>query len=195
MLQKNIIQKEYNNIKSSYDFLKANETYLIGSKGEETVINALSRLSDEYFVLNDINLRFHPALFWNKTGEYIKTCQMDHIVTGQTGIFVLETKNWTSSNIENKTDHLRWQVNRSGFALRSYIQDNYSSFLDRPEIFCVVVSISGKNAGWKLDRSIDAVSPNQLCDFILRMKPTLSDNEVKKFIEIVTKPHYQRPRF
>ena len=148
--KQSIIQKESNNIKSSYDFLKANETYLIGSKGEEAVIKALSFLSDEYYVLNDVNLRFHPALFWNKTGEWIKTCQIDHIVTGPTGIFVLETKNWTSSNLEKNSDRLRWQVNRSDFALRSYIQDNYSSFLDRPVLFYVVVSISGTNPELKL---------------------------------------------
>lgn len=193
--KQSIIQKESNNIKSSYNFLKANETYLIGSKGEEAVIKALSGLSDEYHVLNDVNLRFHPALLWNKTGEWIKTCQIDHIVTGPTGIFVLETKNWSSANFEKNSDRLQWQVHRSDFALRSYIQDNYSSFLDRPEIFYVVVSISGTNPDWRLDYSIDVVSLNQLCDFILRMKRTLSGDEVKKFIEIVTGLHYRRPRF
>ena len=193
--RQSVIQKESNDIKSSYDFLKANETYLIGSRGEEAVINALFHLSDEYHLFNNVNLRFHPALFWNETGEWIKTCQIDHIVAGPTGIFVMETKNWTSSNMEKKSDLLRWQVNRSGFALRSYIRDNYSSFLDRPEIFHVVVSISGMNPDWKLDYSIDVVSLNQLCDFILRVKPTLSEDAVKKFIEIVSRPHYQYPRF
>ena len=193
--KQSIIQKESNNIKSSYDFLKANETYLIGSQGEEAVINALSCLSDEFHVFNDINLQFHPALFWNVTGEWIKTCQIDHIVTGPTGIFVLETKNWSSSNFEKNSDRLRWQVHRSGFALREYIRDNYSSFLDRPDIFHVVVSISGKNPEWKLDYSIEILHPNQLCDFILRMKPSLSRDAVKKFIEIVTSPRYQRSRF
>src|SRR5208337_614733 len=44
--KQSLIQTELNNIKSSYDFLKANETFLIGSVGEEAVIDALSRLSD-----------------------------------------------------------------------------------------------------------------------------------------------------
>jgi hypothetical protein len=189
------IQKEFTNIKSSYDFLKANETYLIGSQGEETVIKALFYLSNEYYVLNDVNLRFHPSLFWNKTGEYIKTCQIDHIVIGPTGIFVLETKNWTPSFIEKNLDLLRWQVNRSDFALKSFILDNYSSFLDRPDIFYILVSVRDKKPEWKLDRFIDVVSPNLLCDFILRMKPTLTEDTMKKFIKIVTNPLYQRPRF
>ena len=46
--------------------------------------------------------------------------------------------------------------------------------------------MSEKNPAWKLDSSIDVVSPNQLCDFILRMKPTLSNDEVRKFIKIVS---------
>lgn len=185
-IKQSTIQKELQPIISSYDFLKAHETFLIGSKGEEAVIAALLQLSDDYHVLNDVNLRFKPALFWNKTGEYIKTCQIDHIVVGPTGIFVLETKNWTSSNLEKKSDLLRWQVNRSGFALRTCIRDKYSWILDPPKIFYVVVSMSGKNAEWNLDTFIDVVSLNHLRDYILKMKPSLSNDAVEKFINLVS---------
>jgi len=185
-IKQSTIQKELEPIKSSYDFLKAHEPFLIGSKGEEAVITALLQLSDDYHVLNDVNLRFKPALFWNKTGEKIYTCQIDHIVVGPTGIFVLETKNWSSLNIEKKSDEVQYQVDRSGFALRSYIRDHYSWILDPPKIFYAIVSMSRKNMEWKMDNFIDVVSPDQLCDYIQRMKPTLSDDAVKKFIDIVS---------
>jgi hypothetical protein len=187
-----IIQKECNKVKDSYDFLKENETYLYGSKGEEAVIKALSSLSDEYYVLNDVILQFQPALFWNKTGKHIKTCQIDHIVVGPTGIFVLETKNWTSQKIEKNSDKVQNQVDRVRFALPSYIRDYYSWILEGPEIFYVVVS---KNTDWKLDYTIKVVSSNQLCDYISSLKHTLSDDTMKKFIGIITQPQLQRKKF
>jgi len=85
--------------------------------GEEAGVSALSHLSDDFHIINDVHLNFRRALFWNKTGEYLKSCQIDHIVIGPTGIFLLETKNWKPSDIGTKSDKLIWQMNRSRFAL------------------------------------------------------------------------------
>jgi hypothetical protein len=190
-----IIQKERNNVISSYNFLKTNETFLIGAQGEEAVINALSRLPDEYHVLNDINLHFHRAIHWREMNEYIKNCQIDHLVVGPTGIFLLETKNWKSSDIEKNSDRLLWQVHRCGFALWSYNLDYYPWYEDRPTIRIVVVSLNSLNTGRKLDSDIDLLPPQQLCDYILGRKATLSETAVKKFIDIVSRPRYSRPKF
>ena len=107
------IKWECNNVVNSYNFLKTNEPFLIGAYGEEVVIGSLSHLPDEYHVINDVNLRFSPAIRWKETGEYIQSCQIDHIVVGPTGIFLLETKNWKSSNLEMNADVLVHQVRRS----------------------------------------------------------------------------------
>jgi len=55
-------------------------SYLSGLGGEKTVIKALSKLGDEYALLNDLMLR-------DRSGN------VDHVVLGPNGVFVIETKN------------------------------------------------------------------------------------------------------
>jgi hypothetical protein len=181
------IQRECDNASVSYQFLKAHESYLIGAYGEEAVISALSRLPDNFHVINDVHLKFPRALFWNKTGEHIKSCQIDHIVVGPSGVFLLETKNWKASDIGKKSDKLIWQMNRSRFALWSYILEYYPWSLERPEIHKLVVSLNNPVADLKLDRDIDVVSPKELPGYISRWKPILSNREITKFVGIVNK--------
>ncbi len=65
-----------------YYYLRKYRIYNGGWAGEQQVSKLLSRsLSDEYLLLNDIHLR-------NSSGD------IDHIVLGPNGVFVLETKNW-----------------------------------------------------------------------------------------------------
>ena len=64
-----------------YYYLRRYRIYKGGWAGEQQVSKLLSRsLSDEYLLLNDIHLR-------NSGGD------IDHIVLGPNGVFVLETKN------------------------------------------------------------------------------------------------------
>jgi hypothetical protein len=63
--------------------------YKGGRQGEKTVINTLTNnLNDEYYLIN---------------GAYLKGGggDIDHIVLGPTGVYVLETKNWSGKIICN----------------------------------------------------------------------------------------------
>ncbi len=66
-----------------YYYLRRYRIYKGGWAGEKQVTKLLnSRLNDDYFLLNDLHLR-------NGAGD------IDHIVLGPSGVFVLETKNWS----------------------------------------------------------------------------------------------------
>jgi len=67
---------------------KQQQSYQRGLVGEILVQDELKKLSDEYFLINDIVLK--------KSQENI-----DHIVIGPSGIFLIETKTW--ENLHNKT--------------------------------------------------------------------------------------------
>ena len=120
-----VIKNECNNVVRSYEFLKNNESFLIGADGEEYVMGILSQLPDEYHVINDVNLHFQKAIHWRERNEYIKNCQIDHIVVGPTGIILVETKNWKASDIELKSDKLTHQVRRASLALWYYLKHYY----------------------------------------------------------------------
>jgi hypothetical protein len=189
-----IIKNECNNVVSSYHFLKNNKSFLIGAGGEEFVISVLSQLPDEYHVINDVNLHFHRAIHWRERHEYIKNCQIDHIVVGQTGIFMLETKNWKASDVELKSDELKHQVRRSNLALWYYLKDYYWRN-EWPKIRNVIVSMKGSPSGLKLDKYIDVVTPHQLCRYITARQIALSEDAVKRLVDLITRPRYYRPRF
>jgi len=77
-----------------YYYLRKYRIYSGGWQGEKQVIKLLnSKLNDDYYLINDLYLR-------NGDGD------IDHVVLGPNGVFVLETKNW-SGNITCNGD--LWQ--------------------------------------------------------------------------------------
>ena len=180
------IQRERDNASVSYQFSQGTRIVLSGAFGEEAVVSVLSQLPDDFHIINDVHLNFPHSLFWNKTGEYIsESCQIDHIVVGPKGIFLLETKNWKSSDLSKQSDKLNWQMNRSWFALWSYILDYYPRSFERPEIHKVLVLLNKPEADLKLDGDIEVVSPKELSGYISRWKTIFSNSEITKFVGIV----------
>ena len=80
-----------------YLYLRRYHIYNAGLRGEKQVANLLTHtLNDDYYLLNDLYLR-------DGGGD------IDHIVLGPNGVFVLETKNWNGTIACNGDE---WQ--RSG---------------------------------------------------------------------------------
>jgi len=77
------------------------DAYRKGIAGEQTVINALKNLDDNFYLINDITLQQPYG-------------NIDHILLGPNGIFVIETKNYRG-NIEcNGDEWHRLYKNRKG---------------------------------------------------------------------------------
>jgi hypothetical protein len=76
-----------------YFYLKKYRTYKGGWEGEKQVYKLLnSKLSDDYYLINELKI--------GKGGD------LDHVVLGPNGVFVIETKNW-SGKISCQKDE--WQ--------------------------------------------------------------------------------------
>ena len=180
-----VIRDECNNVIFTQKFLTENISFMIGAEGEEHVISVLSQLPDDYHVLNDVNLRFNGYIYWRKGNEHIKTCQIDHIVIGPTGIFLVETKNWKTSDIGKKADDLKHQVQRAGYTLWYYLKDEYGFFGKAPKIRSVVVSLHGLERGQRIDKYIDVVSPHRICGYITSRERILSDEDIHKLIRLI----------
>lgn len=91
---------------------------IYGALGEHQVVKELEHLSDENSLINDFALTFHPAIYSRQENDYIKTIQIDHLLVTASGIFLIETKNWSEKSL-NSLD-LRSpveQVKRTNFAL------------------------------------------------------------------------------
>jgi len=178
------VNKGCSNIIANHAFIADNISFYIGAVGEETVINALAQLSDEYHLFNNVNLRFHPPIHWREKNDYIKSSQIDHIVVGPTGLFLVETKNWKFSDVETKSNKLVYQVRRSSLALWFYLRKNYARY-DVPKTRNVVVSVQGCRPGQKLDPYIDITTPNRLCEYITTRTNTLPADAVDRLVAVI----------
>ncbi|MFH4968988.1 nuclease-related domain-containing protein [Gaetbulibacter sp. M240] len=91
---------------------------IAGAIGENMVEKEISKLSDDYTLINDFNLKFSSPIYNKRTNDRIYSIQIDHLLISRAGLFILETKNWSKQSI-NKLD-LRSpveQINRTNFAL------------------------------------------------------------------------------
>jgi len=120
--KKNLISERCN--KSLDDLTHTKEvvdglyTLVAGAIGETSVVNALHQLSDDYYLINDFSLEFDPPIYNKKENDRIFSIQIDHLLVCQSGVFLLETKNWSKTSVENLD--LRSpvkQILRTSFAL------------------------------------------------------------------------------
>lgn len=64
-----------------------------GASAELRMIEFLRKLPDNYVVVNDVVLRLKESVYFDNT--CLSTAQIDHLVIGPAGIFVIEVKNWS----------------------------------------------------------------------------------------------------
>ncbi len=105
---------------------------IAGAIGENSVVSELQKLSDKHYLINDFSLSFNPPIFNKRENDRIYSIQIDHLLICQSGIFVLETKNWSTQSIENLD--LRSpveQIKRTSFALFVFLNSNTNQGLVR----------------------------------------------------------------
>ena len=109
------------------------------TKGEEITARELSLLPQGYTVFHGLNICRYPGLA--ATGS-----DLDHVVVGPTGIFAVETKNWSDSiTIENgellydgitPTRPPLEQVKNEAQSLRAYLKSKTELNLEVQPVLC-----------------------------------------------------------
>lgn len=101
---------------------------IYGALGEQRVVKELENLSDENHLFNDFVLDFDHPIYNRQENDYIKSIQIDHLLITPAGIFLIETKNWSSKSLMNLD--LRspvQQVRRTNFALFKILSGNIAN--------------------------------------------------------------------
>lgn len=81
--------------------IEDNNLLLIGAIGEDNAIKELTRLPDSYYLINNYKEKFYPPIYNRNENDRIFSVQIDHLVIGPSGVFIIETKNWSKDSIEN----------------------------------------------------------------------------------------------
>jgi hypothetical protein len=105
-------------IEYTYKELTNLSSLICGSIGELKAIDLFRKLPKNYYVINDFQETFNPPLYNKREDERIYSTQLDHVVIGPTGIYVIETKYWSQKSINNNDlfSPIK-QLKRGGFAL------------------------------------------------------------------------------
>ena len=122
----------YRDLEFIKETVKSLYSTIAGAIGENAVVSELKKLSDKYYLINDFSLDFNPPIFNKRENDRIYSIQIDHLLICQSGIFVLETKNWSAKSIENID--LRSpvdQIKRTSFALFVFLNSDKNQGLLR----------------------------------------------------------------
>lgn len=169
-------------------------SFIYGALGEQKVVKRIEVLSDEYFLINDFTVSFSPALYNKKENDYIKSVQIDHILVAPSGIFLIETKNWSEKSLENLS--LRSpveQIKRASFALFYLLNNeisNYHLSLDRHHWGDKKIPIKNlivfTNTKPKEEfQYVKILTINELLSYVDYFKPMFSYTETKRIADMI----------
>jgi xanthosine utilization system XapX-like protein len=148
-----------------------------GISGEDAVIEVLKRLDDTYYLINDIILKQSQS-----------HGNIDHLLLGPNGIFVIETKNYNGTIKCNGDDWTRIyptksyqtsspsrQAKRNAVILRNFLRDRTDAIRKWPNLFINgIVVFTGYKVNLKLDNpTVDVLKIDELVDYILNTKSNI----------------------
>ncbi len=97
-----LVQQRYHQLEADIGFLEntLRSQELAGATAELELIRCLKRLPDSYHVLNDVTLRAHRKIRFDS--DYLQSAQIDHLVVGPSGVYVIEVKRWSRQFVEQQ---------------------------------------------------------------------------------------------
>ena len=176
-----IINKRLKPYHRAHEILSNNQETFAGAVGEEAVIGVLSKLPDSYHVFNDITLALPQTVFWSTHQEHIKSAQIDHLVIGPSGVFIIETKNWKLHTLKDTKFLPHLQVARAGFIFAHLTKRKFGSI----PLYNTVVTLAPlphiKYPG------VDQITIRQLTPHVLRRTKKLDSKKIEKIVSWLKK--------
>ncbi len=165
-----------------------------GALGELAVIKKLCKLSNEYYLFNDIRLELDDYIQFN--GSSLRSAQIDHLVVGPTGVYVIETKNWSEKYIRSVFDDGSYtpydQIQRSSYLAYRYLNENkygnalrkiYSNLAGDEVKVRSIIAIAGSSIPFKKHRFIKVLSHTVITSHIVGGGRVLSPRSVEKIAD------------
>jgi hypothetical protein len=176
-------------------------SFIYGALGEQKVVKTLEALSDEYFLINDFTVSFSNAIYNRQENDYIKSVQIDHILVAPSGVFLIETKNWSEKSLENLS--LRspvQQIKRTNFVLFKLLNSGigiYQLHLDRHHWGEKKISIRNlivlTNTKPKEEfQHVKILTLNELLNYVNYFKPIFSTAETQRISEFLIAVNNQK---
>jgi len=153
-----------------------------GAIGEKIVLKELQKLSDDFHVLCDITLEHPDYISYGGGARNLKSAQIDFVVVGKTGVFVIEVKNWTSKSVENSLEGFtpHEQVDRAGLLMYIRLKNIVRDGVDVKKL---LVPLKDNIPYLPEYKHVLVVRPSNLNNFIMTQKESLSYETVNKIVK------------
>jgi hypothetical protein len=150
-----------------------------GAVGEFAVAATLQTLPGDFWVLNDVRLRAERFLRFD--GKPVQTAQLDHVVVGPTGVFVIETKSWSRQSASNSGffDPFE-QVGRAGLLLHCLLSD-----AALPNKVANLIVAHSRMPASPVQGYTREVPPDRLAGYVQTRRPMLSTEEVAAIVKFL----------
>ena len=159
--------------------------------GEQEVNKVLSKIKG-YKFLSDIMIKKEKG-----------TSQIDHILVGKKGIFVIETKDYSGLIYgEEYSKYWTQVINRNNIQFYNPIRQNYGhvkaleKYIKRNDIFISVIVFTNKSKLKKVETETPVIQLNKLKRFIKKYKSDvkLSKKEIEEIYSLIKKSNIDSNR-
>lgn len=172
------VEKSVKHLQKAHDIIEDNKQFFAGAIGETAVIKELKKLPGSYYIINEAKLSFSKSIRWRKYGEYVKSCKIDHVVVGPTGIFLIETKNWNPQTMQTARFTPHKQIDRAGYIFFIHMMDRFKKKFPIYQIVATYRQLPQIHYNGYVTQLIIGV----LVDNILRRKGSLDNFEIEKIV-------------
>lgn len=188
-------------IKRKKSVIDSLNSFIYGALGEQKVVKTLEALSDEYYLINDFAVSLSPAIYNRQESGYIESIQIDHLLVAPSGIFLIETKNWSEKSIANLS--LRspvQQIKRTNFVLFKLLNNEMSNFHlslekhhwgDRRLSIRNLVVLTNTKPKEEF-QYVKILTLNELLSYVKYFKPVFSSIETQRIAEFFLEINAQK---
>jgi hypothetical protein len=137
------------------------------------ILDELHKLPHRFCVLKNRFLRLRWFVTYQNTSESFNSCQIDYLVIGPTGVFIIEAKNWDDDYYTQKLPHI--EVDKAGLVVYIKLSNHFRRYIPINNI----VVTNRKVPIVKYGR-VEQLFIWQLTPFIFSFKNCVSNSEIRK---------------
>ncbi|MFX1504666.1 MAG: nuclease-related domain-containing protein [Promethearchaeota archaeon] len=152
------------------------------------VLKELSHLPSEYYIFENLQLSLLKGVKYRNTSETVRICQIDYLIVGPRGIFIIGVKDWDKKTLEIDPQLPLKEVDKAGLII--YIR-SLNRFKKKLPIYNVSVRL--RKVPKVRYEYVYHVTLRELYWFILRREGKLQKKWIAKIVRWISKITKSKP--
>lgn len=154
-----------------------------GAAAKLEVIEKLAALPEGWFIVSNVELEADRWIYFNE--QHLRSAQLDHVVVGPGGVFVVETKNWSREFTESGQFFDPYQqIARSSYLCHRLLKER-----GLPSKTRAIIATRSRLPSKPPDSYTKVLRPDELCGYICWFKVEIARDDVSRIVAFLSKPH------